>query len=533
MIGGTPIRILVWIAAAASLLALVALLSIPADEKNALLFGYSASRLALAAALGVPALASLWLGIRSVRDREWWDAATQRLRAWLEAKGRIGAARHLLFLSCLWGAILLRVTLGLPNASPHKAYLLRLSPHIALTTFLAIAGLILVLDFEALWAAVTRLPTTLGRALARLLRFRAGRGLILLAVNLALIVGILYAFEARLRRADPCIQLRVGLGFDSNDYTIHPLCYYGLEVHELSEGIYTWGHLVVDNSLGFREREFEIPKPAQACRVMVLGDSFTWGAGLATEERYTAVAEELLQQAFPEAGFEVLNFGLWGGSTTAERDVLAEYGELVSPDIIVTSFFHNDPEAPPDVEREAEVATDQEDAADAAETVSSLLDRLQLSLIGGKLEQASENVSVQVGSAEPWWVVFDRNYDLESAAWREFEQALQDIYQMNLDLGNPPPVFAVLTNEIMTAEKLALEKFQIIQSWQDQAEATARQIGFLAYNHDDVLPQAVSLEEVPVNALDTHPSAKVNRVFGEKLYDVLAELHRAGSLCGE
>ena len=58
--------------------------------------------------------------------------------------------------------------------------------------------------------------------------------------------------------------------------------------------VYTRGHLVKNNRYGFRQRDFTTPKPAGVYRVMVLGDSFTWGLGLAADDRYSAVAEELL-----------------------------------------------------------------------------------------------------------------------------------------------------------------------------------------------------------------------------------------------
>src|SRR3990172_85594 len=75
---------------------------------------------------------------------------------------------------------------------------------------------------------------------------------------------------------------------------------------------YTWGHLVKNNKHGFREKDFSYPKPPGTYRIMVLGDSFTWGEGLAVQERYTAIAEKLLNEHFDDRKFEVLNFGTRG-----------------------------------------------------------------------------------------------------------------------------------------------------------------------------------------------------------------------------
>ncbi|MYH27884.1 MAG: SGNH/GDSL hydrolase family protein [Acidobacteria bacterium] len=120
-----------------------------------------------------------------------------------------------------------------------------------------------------------------------------------------------------------------------------------LPVNARIDGVrYTWGHRVENNGYGFRERDFTSPKPSGVYRVMVLGDSFTWGAGLAVEERYTAIAEALLNEASHRGRFEfeVLNFGLRAAPTTEERDVLRDYKDLVRPDLIVVGFCINDPQ---------------------------------------------------------------------------------------------------------------------------------------------------------------------------------------------
>jgi lysophospholipase L1-like esterase len=79
--------------------------------------------------------------------------------------------------------------------------------------------------------------------------------------------------------------------------------------------LYTWGHEVRHNRFGFRERDFVTPKPQGTFRIMVLGDSLTWGAGLAEEERYTNLLESALNREFDHGPkVEVLNFGVSGGS---------------------------------------------------------------------------------------------------------------------------------------------------------------------------------------------------------------------------
>src|ERR1043166_9729043 len=73
---------------------------------------------------------------------------------------------------------------------------------------------------------------------------------------------------------------------------------------------YSWGHPIVRNRYGFREKEFATPTPKEIQRIMVIGDSLTEGPGLMAEERFTALLQKKLG-----AGYEVLNFGVGGYDT--------------------------------------------------------------------------------------------------------------------------------------------------------------------------------------------------------------------------
>ncbi len=64
---------------------------------------------------------------------------------------------------------------------------------------------------------------------------------------------------------------------------------------------WTWGHRIDNNSFGFREKEFDIPKSEGLFRIMILGDSLTWGAGLAYDQRYSAILDTLLAKTQPAA----------------------------------------------------------------------------------------------------------------------------------------------------------------------------------------------------------------------------------------
>jgi len=61
------------------------------------------------------------------------------------------------------------------------------------------------------------------------------------------------------------------------------------------------------NSDGFRGREYSVDKPSNTFRVIVLGDSFTFGQGFNLEDTFCYRLEKLLNENHPEKNFEVLN----------------------------------------------------------------------------------------------------------------------------------------------------------------------------------------------------------------------------------
>ena len=93
---------------------------------------------------------------------------------------------------------------------------------------------------------------------------------------------------------------------------------------------------VASNSHGFRDREYAIQKPTGVKRVVVLGDSFTWGWGIEQQETFTEVAENTL------SGVEFLNLGHMGYGTAQEYLLLKKLGLKFSPDLTVVAFYPND-----------------------------------------------------------------------------------------------------------------------------------------------------------------------------------------------
>ena len=56
----------------------------------------------------------------------------------------------------------------------------------------------------------------------------------------------------------------------------------------------TFGLPYDTNWMGFREKNFKAKKPKDVFRILVFGDSVTFGRALATQQRYTFILEKLL-----------------------------------------------------------------------------------------------------------------------------------------------------------------------------------------------------------------------------------------------
>ena len=95
------------------------------------------------------------------------------------------------------------------------------------------------------------------------------------------------------------------------------------------------------NSLGFRHRELGSKQPGET-RILVLGDSITFGDFVPQDQTYPAVAERSLRRMFPGRNLEVINAGIGGVDLQNEFALLMETGLSVKPDIVLVGLYLND-----------------------------------------------------------------------------------------------------------------------------------------------------------------------------------------------
>jgi hypothetical protein len=97
------------------------------------------------------------------------------------------------------------------------------------------------------------------------------------------------------------------------------------------------------NSLGFRDpRDYDLAKKPTTFRILVFGDSVTFGHGSVYESTYPYLLESRLKQWRPDVDWQVWNLGVPGYNTSQELAYLKDVGSSFQPDLVVVGFFFND-----------------------------------------------------------------------------------------------------------------------------------------------------------------------------------------------
>lgn len=92
------------------------------------------------------------------------------------------------------------------------------------------------------------------------------------------------------------------------------------------------------NGLGMRDVESNRPQSGRT-RILVMGDSYTFGHGVEGKESFPKRLESLLNEGNPGRVVEVLNGGVPGYSTVQEVRLLRRLLPKIQPDIVIIAFY--------------------------------------------------------------------------------------------------------------------------------------------------------------------------------------------------
>lgn len=329
-------------------------------------------------------------------------------------------------------------------------------------------------------------------------------------VTLTFLTGLflVYAVEFGLWWTDP----RRGLPFDGDKNGIY----------------YTWGHpwtvqhRIIWNGWHFRTRRFDVPKPKGLRRVMVVGDSLTFGVGLGVAERYTELLEGRLNERTEGHRWEVVNLGLMGAPTVFERDVVVGFGPMVDPDRIVVGFCNNDVDPAKKYPTE-EHRRFEERHGPWITAVEKTMSAVALPRLATRFRRAASRWGELSGRFPDYREQLRRAYAADAPTWKDFTGALADIKEFCDKRRLPPPIFAVLVSPHSSEEFRRPNADQaFLAELNDQAARAAAGLGFVVVRFEPAVAALPPDQALNVNPADGHPGAVLNRLFADGLADALS-----------
>lgn len=117
-------------------------------------------------------------------------------------------------------------------------------------------------------------------------------------------------------------------------YQAHPIRGFTLQPNQAA---FTKDQAVTIDLLGFRTNGITATAEAALFRILALGDSFTFGYGVADGETWPAMLERRLGQKF-----RVINAGTTSYSVFHELDLLKEKGVGMKPRLVIHGLYWND-----------------------------------------------------------------------------------------------------------------------------------------------------------------------------------------------
>lgn len=284
-----------------------------------------------------------------------------------------------------------------------------------------------------------------------------------------------------------------------------------------ARGMHT-GVPVAFNSLGLRDDE-RSPQPAPGVlRILALGDSVTFGMGVAQEKTYPRQLESLLGRELGSP-VEVLNMGMPGYNTAHQLAQLRELGLALQPKVVVLGFLYNDVQ-PSSAQQSATRSRGEESMLRKARSAvnagtlwlkkNSLFFAWLTPRLGMVLRPLGFKGFGQVGEVKDKYV--DSN-----PQWRGVQQALLEMQRLTAERGI----------ELVVMIIPAMAKFNHasypVKEYHQAVAAFCRASGI---RHLDLLPAFWGLDGTRfwIHATDGHPNAEGQRIIAEALAGYLAPL---------
>jgi lysophospholipase L1-like esterase len=274
-------------------------------------------------------------------------------------------------------------------------------------------------------------------------------------------------------------------------------------VHEPNTHAFLMGQDVRINSLGLRDREFSPAKPPGVYRILVLGDSTTFGWGVSLDDTASKILERELNAHPPPAyqRFEVINAGTGNYDTVQEVELYKTQGRELHPDLVILVYFINDPEPVP---RQRSIWL-----IDRSYLVAFLTNRL-------------DGVLRKTGTRPGWKAYYASLYEDDQPGFQACKAALLDLAATTRE--EHVKLFVALLPELHEIN----QEYPFTAEHQKIKDVLAP-TGVPVLDLIDGLKGHGPEETLWVTKLDDHPSGKANTLIAAQLRQaIVAELGASG-----
>lgn len=346
-----------------------------------------------------------------------------------------------------------------------------------------------VLDVRHWFAAVTYLIIATAIPIVLLvlcfmqyrLRGRCARTLALLAVFAPiLITGVLLGLEC-ISRAFPVyttLAINPGLKYFWPDYVERQR-----------------------NSAGVLEVEIP-PKAPDEYRIMVVGDSYVAGAGVAGSRRVAAKLQQNLAGTRPGTDVKCFTFGICGYNTVQQAKMIARHLDQVSPDLVVLGYVFNDAEDP------ANAGKPQ--TARPIQVLNSWLLKSDGSYLWYRVFTAANQLA---GEQQDYYAEI---YSDQFAGWQKSVAAFKEIKAMLSDKSIPfvVSIFPIFSQSLSDVPGSSYEKsyLKVLGLMDELNIACIDTKACFAEKH-------INVDELAISRYDCHPNAKAH----EQMAEIIAE----------
>lgn len=291
------------------------------------------------------------------------------------------------------------------------------------------------------------------------------------------------------------------------------------------------------NNVGLRDVELEPGKPPGTVRILVIGDSVTFGYGVRLEDTFLKVLEsELNEAATGTTHYRVINGGMDGSGLDRHYEFLRSSAPGLEPDLVIIALSLNDV---------ADYAARGHEPVSREFSERSLVRRLNTFLLFHSQAYLRSYLHLKALLYRHDVIDFDEEHwyevdilkaptDRMHAAWDSTRELLADIVALGRDRGYPV-AFVVFPME-MQLDRASLELYQRELRLEVTADALRGDpqheiVRFGASLETPVLDLLPAFRAAPDSPLflrgrsmpadPVHPSEAGHRVAGHALFDFL------------